>query len=239
MSLTLQLRCRCAASADPANFTDRGTSWTGGGGIRVGYFGRLSDALSIGAFYQSKLWTGRFRKYAGLFAGQGGFDAPASWGAGVALRVTPALTLAGDVKRIEYSGVKSIANPLAQLFQGIPFGATDGPGFGWRDITVYKVGVSYTASSQWVLRAGYGRSGNPVRRSQTFLNILAPGVVQDHFTLGATWTAPSGLEVTGYAMRAPRNRVQGSGSIPASFGGGEADVYLAETSVGIGFGKHF
>ncbi|WP_292684519.1 hypothetical protein [Novosphingobium sp.] len=71
-----------AASLAPANFTNRGTDWSAGAGVRVGYLGHLGDKVSLGAFYQSKIWTGHFDKYAGLFAGHGGFDVPASYGAG-------------------------------------------------------------------------------------------------------------------------------------------------------------
>ena len=228
-----------AASADPAHFTNLGTNWTTGAGVRVGYLGHFGEALSIGAFYQSKVWTGHFNKYAGLFAGQGGFDAPASWGAGLAVKASPALTLAADVKRIEFSGVASVGNPLSQLFTGAPFGAANGPGFGWRDITAVKVGANYVVSPNWTVRAGYGHAGNPIPSSQTLLNILAPGVVQHHLTAGATWTSPSGLEVTGYLLHALKNTVRGSGSIPAPYGGGEADIALAETAVGLSAGWKF
>ena len=228
-----------AASADPAHFTDQGVSWSTGAGLRVGYLGHIGPALSIGAFYQTKVWTGQFSKYAGLFAGQGGFDVPASFGGGVALKVSPALTLAADVKRIQYSGVASVGDSLSPLFAGVPFGATGGPGFGWRDITVVKLGASYRLSPTWTVRAGYGHSGNPVPSSQTLLNILAPGVVQHHLTAGASWTGPRGLEVTGYVMHALKNTVHGSGSIPAPYGGGDADVSLAETSVGLSGGIKF
>lgn len=40
-------------------------------------------------------------------------------------------------------------------------------------------------------------------------------------------------------MHAPRNRVRGLHSIPTPYGGGEADVHLAETAIGFSFGKAF
>jgi long-chain fatty acid transport protein len=40
-------------------------------------------------------------------------------------------------------------------------------------------------------------------------------------------------------MHAPTNRVKGAGSIPANFGGGEADIRLAETAAGISLGFLF
>ena len=104
-----------AASQSPANFTDRGTDWSAGGGVRVGYLGQFSDAVSIGAFYQSKIWAGKFDKYAGLFAQGGGFDVPASYGAGIAVKPSAALTIAADVKRIEYSDIQSVGNPLSNF----------------------------------------------------------------------------------------------------------------------------
>jgi long-chain fatty acid transport protein len=227
------------ASADPANFSNRGTDKSSGFGFRVGYLGKIGERVRIGAFYQSKMWTGRFKKYGGLFAEGGGFDVPPSWGAGISVDVTDRLTLGGDVKRIEYSKVQSVGNPIQPLFLGVPFGAKDGPGFGWRDITVFKLAAIFKASERWTLRAGYGRSENPIPRSQTFLNILAPGVVTDHFTAGATYRLSDGVEITGYVMRAPTNRVAGQGSIPQNFGGGEADIRLAETAAGLSVGLEF
>ena len=228
-----------AASQDPANFTNRGTDWSVGTGVRVGYLGHFGDAFSFGAFYQSKIWSGHFNKYAGLFAGKGGFDVPASFGAGIAIKPTPALTLAADVKHIQYSQVASVGNPLSVLFTGKPLGSENGPGFGWRDITAVKVGLTYVASDRWTLRTGYGHSENPVPASETLFNVLAPGVVTHHVTAGATYTTASGLELTGYVMHAPKQTVHGSGSIPAPYGGGEADVSLGETSFGLSAGVKF
>lgn len=228
-----------AASSAPAQMTNNGDDWSSGAGVRVGYLGHFGKAVSVGAFYQSKVWAGRFEKYAGLFAGRGGFDVPASWGFGVSVKAGERLTLGADYKRIEYSGVKSVGNPLSPLFAGVPFGADNGPGFGWQDIDVVKFGAVYRASNSLTLRAGYGRSDNPVPGSQTFLNILAPGVVTDHFTGGATVKLADNLELTGYVMHAPRNTVRGAGSIPLPYGGGEADIHLAETATGLSVGFQF
>lgn len=228
-----------AASQDPANFTNRGTDWSAGAGVRVGYLGHFGDAFSLGAFYQSRIWAGHFDKYAGLFAGRGGFDVPASFGAGIAIKPTKRLTLAADVKHIQYSQIASVGNPLSVLFTGKPLGSEDGPGFGWRDITAVKVGLTYVASERWTLRTGYGHSGNPVPASETLFNILAPGIVSHHITAGATYTTTGGLELTGYVMHAPKQTVHGSGSIPLPYGGGEADVSLGETSFGLSAGVKF
>ena len=227
-----------ANSAAPLAITNRGEDWRTGGGVRVGYLGQFG-VLSVGGFYQTKVWAQRFKKYEGLFAGRGDFDVPASWGFGVAVQASDRLKLGADFKRIEYSGVASVGRPLAPLFAGNPFGSDAGPGFGWRDISVVKLGASYQASAPLTLRLGYGHSQNPVPASETFLNILAPGVVTSHYTGGATLRLGQRSELTGYVMHAPRQTVRGAGSIPLPFGGGEADIHLSETAFGLSWGLTF
>jgi long-chain fatty acid transport protein len=226
-------------SQDPTHFTNLASTISWGYGAKIGYLGQLTPKLSIGAFYQSRTYGEKFGKYAGLFAGGGAFDIPSSYGVGVAYKATDKLDLVLDVHRIDYSEIAAVGDPLNLLFSGHPFGSKDGPGFGWRDVTAVKLGANYRINSAWQVRAGWGYATNPVPRSQTLLNILAPGVVQNQFTAGATWTRPSGFEVSAYVLEAPRSTVKGSGSIPNGFGGGEANISLGETAFGIGFGwKH-
>jgi len=223
-------------SQSPADFTDRGFDTRFGIGVRVSYLGRVTDRLSLGAFWQSKTSFQAFKKYRGLFAEGGGFDAPAEFGAGLAFKATPRLDLALDWRRIELSKVKSVGTPLSPLFAGRPFGADDGPGFGWRDVDVVKLGANYRINQAWTVRAGYDRTRNPIPASETLLNIVAPAVVRDQYAAGATWRRPSGLEVSGYVQYSPRRTVRGSGSIPPLLGGGEVDLSMAETLVGVAVG---
>ncbi len=53
-----------------------------GFGVRIGWQAHVTDQLTLGATWQSRTQAGRFKKYAGLFADQGGFDIPSSWGPG-------------------------------------------------------------------------------------------------------------------------------------------------------------
>ena len=55
---------------------------------------------------------GQCEKYAGLFAEQGGFDAPAAYSAGVKVMPVQGLSISADVERIEYSKVKAIGSPM-------------------------------------------------------------------------------------------------------------------------------
>lgn len=223
-------------SSDANNFTDKGTDSATGYGVRLGYTGQLSDALSIGLTYASKTNMGKFDKYKGLFAEGGSFDVPENYGIGVAFKATPQLTIAADVQEIKYSGLSAVGNSVSKLFSGNLFGSSNGPGFGWQDMTVYKIGASYQATEALTLRLGYSTTNQPIPAKETLLNILAPGVMKDHYTLGATWAMDKDKEISAYYMLATKQTVNGSSSIPANFGGGEANLRMKQNSLGVAFG---
>ena len=222
-------------SSAPANVSDLGNDSSTGAGVRLGWSGKLTPQLTLGATWASKI-SGRFDKYKGLFADGGGFDVPENYGVGLAFAATPDLTLAADVQSIRYSKVGSVGNSAASLFAGRPLGSANGPGFGWRDVTVLKVGVQQRWRRDLTVRAGVSVATQPVPAGETFFNILAPGVVQRHLTLGATWTTPGGGELTGYFAHAFGKTVQGAGSIPPGLGGGNANVSLRENLLGVSWG---
>ena len=229
-------------SSSPGNVTNNGKDSSTGWGVRIGWTGQITPELTLGATYQSKTQMGKLDKYKGLFANQGEFDIPENYGVGFAYKVTPAFTVAADVEQINYSKVASVGNTVDCFFAGMcQLGSTNGPGFGWRDVTVYKLGVSYDYSPALTLRAGYAKLRQPIPASQTLFNILAPGVVEDHATLGATWALSSNSELSFMYMHAFKKDVNGSGSIPpgmppAGFGGGEANLHMYEDSIGVSYG---
>ena len=225
-------------SASPSSFTNQGTDTSTGWGLRLGYTGKITPDLTFGATYATKTKTSDFDKYKGLFAEGGGYDIPANYGLGIAWRATPSLTVAADLQRIEYSGVKSVGNSLENLFSGNAFGTANGPGFGWEDVDVIKLGAAYDIQD-WTLRAGYSHATQAIPSSQTFLNILAPGVIQDHLGLGATWRQGKSGELSVAYTHGFKKTVNGSGSIPAAFGGGEADIHLAEDILSVAYGWKF
>ncbi|MGQ0509031.1 MAG: OmpP1/FadL family transporter [Betaproteobacteria bacterium] len=224
-------------SSDAANLTNRGDDDSTGWGLKLGWTGKITDALTLGATYQSRTRMSKFDKYKGLFAEQGDFDIPEHYGLGIAFRATPKLTLAGDIQQINYGKVKAVGTPADCLFTGACLlGQSNGGGFGWRNTTVYKFGASYEWSKDLTLRGGYVTLRQPIPANQTFFNILAPGVVEDHLTLGATWGLSPTKELTVGYMHAFRKKVNGSGSIPVGFGGGNANLQMNQNSLGIAVG---
>ena len=226
-------------SAYPANVTNNGYDNSYGYGFRIGYLGQFSPMFALGLTYQSKSWMTEFDSYKGLFAQQGSFDIPANYGIGIAVTPMTGLTLAFDVVRIDYSGVKAINNPLLpNLFQA-PLGTDGGAGFGWDDVTAYKLGVQYAINPQWTVRGGYNYGKQPIPQSETFFNFLAPGVVEDHWTAGATWTLENKSELSFSFMYAPSVTVNGVNSIPPAFGGGNIDLTMKQYLFGVAYGWKF
>jgi long-chain fatty acid transport protein len=208
-------------STSPGSVTNNGTSDSWGAGVRIGYMGELSKQFAVGAAYATKINMGEFDGYKGLFAQGGGFDIPSNFTIGAELKLTDQWLFALDFERIFYSDAKSVHNPSSLIGNCLPpamggagntsncLGGSDGAGFGWKDIDVWKVGVQYVMSPQWTLRAGYNHSGNPVQPQDVTFNILAPGIVQNQWSLGASWKLDKQSEITGAFMYAQNNSVTG------------------------------
>jgi long-chain fatty acid transport protein len=228
-------------SSDSGSFNDRNHDVSFGVGVRLGWQGQVTDKLTLGVTWASKAKMSKLDRYAGLFANGGSFDVPENYGAGLAYRITPAFTLSADVQQIKYGHVRSVGNTfdIQSLFAGNTFGSKNGQGFGWRDVTVYKVGASYAVNSRLTLRGGFSHVDQPVRKDQTFLNILAPGVVQDHLSLGLTWSPRPSNELSLAYTHALEDSVKGHNSIPQAFGGGEANVRMNQDMLSAAYAWKF
>lgn len=226
-------------SSSPGDVTDNGYDSSTGWGARIGWTGQITPAVTLGATYQTKTSMGEFDKYKGLFAEQGKFDIPSNYAVGIAIKATPKTVVAFDIEEIKYTDSAAVSNKIDPLLSGVQLGSDNGPGFGWEDMTVYKLGISHELSNDLTVRAGWNHGKQPIPSSQTLFNMLAPGVVEDHLTLGATWKLAKDSEISGMYMHAFKKTVNGSGSIPPGppLGGGEADLTMYQDSLGIAWGK--
>lgn len=229
----LGLQAFGAFSADPTKLTNNGHDDSYGYGARVGYLGEVLPDLYLGASYQTKILMSKFDKYAGLFAEQGDFDIPSNWTVGLGYKVNPAVTLLLDVQRINYSDVNSVSNPFIPNIQTSQLGNDNGAGFGWEDMTVYKLGIQWQSSRDWTWRAGYSIGDQPIPGSEVMFNILAPGVIKQHATLGFTKAFDNNRELSASLMRAFSNSVSGPNPMEVP---GQQDIELEmnqwELSVG-------
>ena len=181
-------------SNDPANLTNNGYDTAGGFGVKVGITGDINDMFSLGASYQSKINMDEFDKYKGLFAEEGDFDIPSTWSLGAKISPAAGHSILLDYQRIDYTDVAAISNPVQNFFNpgcGMPpvrsgcLGGSNGAGFGWEDLNVYRIGYQYDAGN-WQARAGFSTNDQAIPESQTMFNIIAPGVVKNHWTAGFT-----------------------------------------------------
>ena len=88
-------------------------------------------------------------------------------------------------------------------------GGSNGAGFGWQDMTTYKIGAEWSRTDTLTLRFGYSYGEQPIRAQDALFNILAPGVMEQHFTFGATVDTASGNEWSAALMYAPEKEVVG------------------------------
>ncbi|MCR4379214.1 MAG: outer membrane protein transport protein [Rhodospirillales bacterium] len=185
-------------SSDSTKLTDNGYDYSYGYGLRMGWLGEMSDTLTLGAMAQSTMYMQKFDKYAGLFANKGEFDIPPAVSIGASVKATDKLTVAADAQRIFYGTVDSISNShnisVAPFHTGAggtvnenSLGNSEGIGFGWQDMNVFKIGLQYAYSDALTLRTGASHNTAAFKKSETLFNILAPAVVDTHLSVGGTY----------------------------------------------------
>ncbi len=102
-------------SNNGAAVSNQGYDTSDGWGIKLGWIGKITPDVSLGVTYQTKTRMGKFSNYSGLFAEQGGFDIPETYGIGIAAKTSPDLTLAADIQQINYSKVPTLGNSANNL----------------------------------------------------------------------------------------------------------------------------
>ncbi len=228
-----------------------GNDWSYGAGIRVGWMGKfLKNRLTLGANYASRVYMTRFRKYETLFAEQGSFDIPEHYSVGLAVKVTPKLTVAADYQRINYSGIRSVSNPgpnaynssdLNPLCPGVDtpdclLGGDNGMGFGWTSIDVYKIGFNYEYNSRWSVRAGFDYNNGAIQDDQVLFNMLAPATVKKHATVGLSYRPNRNMEWSVNYMHAFEETISGPTAYTnRPIGEDNASISMYINSIGIGF----
>jgi long-chain fatty acid transport protein len=224
-------------SSSPSKLTNNGADTSTGFGARIGYHGKFGEYLGVGASYQTKIAMGEFDEYAGLFAGQGDFDIPENWTVGIAIFPSQGWSVALDYQRIYYSRVTSIGNPMLPNLMQAPLGADGGAGFGWQDIGVWKVGLQYEVSPKLTLRGGFAHCDQPIPESEVLFNILAPGVIEDHLTVGFTTLLSEKSALHFSLMRGFSSSVSGPNPLEAP---GQQQIELKmdqwEAELGFSFG---
>ncbi|MBI3919711.1 MAG: outer membrane protein transport protein [Betaproteobacteria bacterium] len=96
--------------------------------------------------------------------------------------------------------------------------------------------MDYQYSKELTLRGGFSYSDNPIKGQDVTFNILAPGVIRNHLSLGFTYKTQSGGELTMAYTHAFSNSVTApsllnsfTGPLPA----GSETIKMYQNTIGI------
>lgn len=240
-------------SSDRDHLTNMGYDYSYGGGIKLGWLGKfLDDRVMVGATWASRTYMTKFDDYRGLFAEQGDMDYPENYGIGLTVKPVENLAISADVVKILYSEVASMGNKgpgtvedgffyilgtLTLPGNQYRLGEDLGMGFGWNDMTVYKLGINYQVNENLTVRAGYNYGKSPVRPGQLVFSALAPAVVEEHYSVGFSYKLQGELplEITGAYMYVPENTQQGCEQAVVDC----VSLSMSQNVLGIGFGLQY
>ncbi|MCA8028955.1 OmpP1/FadL family transporter [Burkholderia cepacia] len=172
-----------------------GMSTTYGYGGAVGAIWKVNPYVTVGASYSSKIRFSRANGYEDdLFSSGGGhLDEPARFGVGVAFHITPDLTLATDLVRIQWTNVDVLADPKT---------------FGLHNQTVLRIGASWDVNNAITLRIGGNHSTNAMDSNHTLANYYVPLILTDSVSGGVTWHATKKVDLSaGFEYNFPKTLV--------------------------------
>lgn len=220
-------------SSNPGALSNRGDDWSLGYGALVGATIEAGPGLTFGASVRSRIYMEPFDKYAGLFADGGDFDIPPTAKLGVSY--TPQsnsnLTLTAEWERIFYSSVGAIANGFPTA---APLGAPGGPGFGWKDMDVFRVGAEYQVNPKWTLRGGVSYNTEFTTSANATLNALAPATPQWHAAIGATMHISDRREFHVSFVHAFDNSLSGTLPSPPFPGAAPISEQMSQNELSVG-----
>ena len=96
--------------------------------------------------------------------------------------------------------------------------------------------MKYDLTSAWTLRAGYNYGESPIPDNEVLINILAPGVVENHLTFGFSYRSSEKSEWNFSYMHA-FNRTQSDPA--AALGGSSVEIGMYQNAVNFSYSRHF
>ncbi len=226
------------------NLTNNGSDYAFGFGLRLGWLGTfMHKRLRVGVAGATQTYMTKFKKYSELFAEGGRINTPGNVTAGLSFKVTDRFTAAFDINYIMYEDVPAVANlgpnttgnlyPVDKATNSL--GKPGGLGFGWSNQTVYKLGLAYKYTDKWTVRGGWNYAKSPINEKREIIfNVVAPATVQNHLTLGATYTYSKTVELSASYVHAFEFKQNGPTYI-----GYTGEIGMYQDSLGISYAMKF
>lgn len=213
---------------------NQGSSSSYGVGGQLGVIFKPTDAVSLGATYQSVMYGTKHKSVYNLDEMTTGskdqddftLESPQTIGVGAAWKPASNLLLEVNLKWLNWSDAKGYDV------------------LGWDDQLVYALGLQYSPITSLALRAGYNYGKNPIKgRSfngdgivnvqgkdvnaygfETLRVIGFPAIVEHHVTLGAGYNLTESVAVNVGYMHAFQTSVKSNGTLPTAFGGNPVEL---------------
>jgi len=211
-------------------------------GFSVGMLYDLNDTVTVGFNYKSKqqfsameyqLGWGDISNGPGQEAPAGTYkldlDFPQQAALGVAVHPNQKLTVSADLKWINWS------DTMDKLSVNGPSGVTVPMDPGWKDQTVYALGVAYAVNEKTNLRAGYNYAKAPFGEDEVSNNLILPAIVETHYTVGMDYSLNNHWELAWHYMMVPEKTMTAAAGSAAP----GAEISLSESSFGMNIGYRF
>lgn len=198
-----------AVSIAPNAVSNNGFDYSYGVGLSLGLNYRPTERVALAVGLQPRIDMTSFDDYQGAFAEQGDFDIPTTFQLGASFLPHDDLTLSIDYQEIRYSEIAAIGNANDRPLTRVELGSDEGLGGGWNDAQVIKMGARWQYTPELVLRAGYSRMSQIIPKTQAMINIVAPAVSREHFSIGFTRQLDTDNEWSAALTWSPKESVRG------------------------------
>lgn len=194
----------------PSNEIDQASGW----GVKLGLYAEPVKGMGLGVTFQPEMHMGRMDKYCTtMLAGAEdcAINLPQMMGLGTRIALVRNLSLLADIVKADWSTVQAFDS------------------FGWKDQTLYKVGMEYQLGGGTALRLGFNHGRTPIDAEVLTSvpgNVLFPAVTEDHLTLGLGMNLGDGMTLNGYLLHAFENEVMAAGGLPA--------IKMSQNAIGVG-----
>lgn len=153
-----------------------------GTGVRLNVSQPLAERVTVGAGFQSRIDMEAFANYRGVYANPADFDIPARASLGVAFHASEQSSVDVSVERVMYSEVnafqsRNLPDRLLSLL-----GDTTSPRYGLDDLTVFRLGYTWSNGKDTQWRAEVSSRSTPTPNVRSLEQALADELA-DHAML--------------------------------------------------------
>jgi long-chain fatty acid transport protein len=155
-----------------------------GTGVRLNLSSAIADRFTVGAGFQSRIDMEEFAHYRGVYSNPADFDIPARASLGVAYQANANSSVNVSVERVMYSEVSAFQSRLLPDRFLAQLGDSTSPNFTWDDLTVFKLGYSWTNNKDTQWRAEVSSRSTPAPSSASLERALSSEVADHAMLLG-------------------------------------------------------